>query len=93
MGFDVNPLNNKPIIREAANMQNDGGTGNLGYFENEGGQKKKKDPDSIFSNDKDAEDAFVHESDKDITIEEDFSIAKFIAQIIFNIKSFFKKLF
>ena len=29
-GFDVNVLSTKPVIREAASMQNDGGAGNLG---------------------------------------------------------------
>ena len=32
MSFDVNVLSQKPVIKAAANMQNDGGGGNLGYM-------------------------------------------------------------
>lgn len=32
MSFDVNVLSSKPVIKAAANMQNDGGGGNLGYM-------------------------------------------------------------
>ena len=32
MSFDVNVLSSKPVIKAAANMQNDGGAGNLGYM-------------------------------------------------------------
>jgi len=49
MSFDVNPPSNKPVIREAASMQNDGGAGNLGYFEREEQKEKKQKGESIFS--------------------------------------------
>ena len=39
--FDVNVLSTKPIIREAASMNNDGGAGNLGYMAQ--GEKKKEE--------------------------------------------------
>lgn len=45
MSFGINgpmPSNNKPMIQESQNMQNDGGAGNLGYFRR-GKQKKKKE--------------------------------------------------
>ena len=44
MSFDVNVLSVKPVIREAANMNNDGGGGNLGYMQREknGEEKEKK---------------------------------------------------
>ena len=51
MSFDVNVLSVKPVIREAANMNNDGGGGNLGYMQREknGEEKEKKYLDeSIF---------------------------------------------
>ena len=51
-GFDVNVLSTKPVIREAASMQNDGGAGNLGYMqqgESEQEEKKRHFDESIFS--------------------------------------------
>ena len=90
MGFDVTPPSNKPIIREAANMQNDGGAGNLGYFEQEGNKEKKQSNESIFSSEKE-KDTFKRESDVD-EIDEAFSLSKFIAKIIFAIKEWIGKL-
>lgn len=89
MGFDVN-FNSKPIIKEAQAMH-DGGAGNLGYFEH--GEKeeksKKEDNSSIFNSQE--SDSFkksgIDESD------ETFSFSKFIAEIIFNVKSWFKNIF
>lgn len=89
MGFDVN-FNNKPIIQEAKSMQNDGGAGNLGYFEREEKDKDGKKGSSIFS--EQGEDTFAKDEDFD-TSEDDFSIAKLIAQIILAIKDWFKKIF
>lgn len=82
MSFDVNF--NKPVIKETQKMQ-DGGAGNLGYFEQERQQKEKEK--SIFD---DKSDSFEkHE----ITTEEEFSLTKLIAQIILAIKDWFKKTF
>lgn len=91
MGFEINSPGNKPIIREAASMQNDGGGGNLGYFEQ--GEKKDKDKknDSIFNNANES-DSFLKE-DELKELESDFSISKLIAQAILSIKELFKKLF
>lgn len=90
-GFDVNVLSTKPVIREAASMQNDGGAGNLGYMqqgESEQEERKRRLDESIFS--KREKDVFVSEKDLMFTEqEEEFSIAKFIAQIIFTFKKFF----
>ena len=89
MGFEVN-FNNKPIIKEAQSMQNDGGAGNLGYFEREEQEKDKQKNSSIFS--EQGSDSFKLSSE----IEEDddsFSISKMIAKVILAIKDFFKKLF
>lgn len=89
MGFDVNF--NKPVIKETQAMQ-DGGAGNLGYFEQE--KKKKEDKDkSIFSEAKGKEkDSFEkHDDNEDSSF--DFSISKIIAQIILAIKDWLKKTF
>ena len=83
MGFDVNF--NKPMIRETQSMQ-DGGAGNLGYFES-GEQKKDKDK-SIFA---EAHDSFEKSTEDDV--QSDFSIAEFFSNLIDSIVAFFKKLF
>ena len=90
MGFDINPPSNKPIIREAASMQNDGGAGNLGYFENEGKKEKKHAPESIFSTEQES-DTFVKGSEE-MESNDGFSISNFIAKIIFAVKEWFKKI-
>ncbi len=89
MGFDVN-FNNKPIIQEAKSMQNDGGAGNLGYFEREEKDKEKQKNSSIFADQE--QDSFSKDGEINGT-KEDFSIAKFIAEIILAIKDWFKKIF
>lgn len=86
MGFEVN-FNNKPMIQETQAMQ-DGGAGNLGYFE---GEKKKKDKDkSIFAESKENDTFEKYDEDGSNS---DFSISRLIAQIILAIKDWFKKLF
>lgn len=93
MGFDVNF--NKPVIREAQSMQNDGGGGNLGYFEQEGQDKeKKKEQVSVFPETHgEIADSFHHEGEDVNANEDDFSIPKLIAQIILAVKDFFRKIF
>ncbi len=88
MGFNINPPSNKPIIREAANMQNDGGAGNLGYFES--GEREKKQ-ESIFIPESEG-DTFKKEGDIEFH-DEPFSFSKFIANIIFSLKEWIKKIF
>jgi len=86
MGFEVNNFH-KPIIKEAQTTQ-DGGAGNLGYFEREEEKKKKEQEKSIFSEGSDSfqkHDELMEETD-------DFSISKLIAQIILIIKEWFKKM-
>lgn len=91
-GFDVNVLSSKPVIREAANMQNDGGAGNLGYMEQGEGKedekKKQAFDDSIFSK-KSEFDSFVYQKDLEGYEDESFSFAKLIANIIIAFKKFF----
>ena len=50
MSFDVNIGSAKPVIKAAANTNNDGGSGgNLGYMMSGGGQKQKENQGSLFS--------------------------------------------
>lgn len=92
-GFDVNVLSTKPIIREAASMQNDGGAGNLGYMQQgEGKEEEKKQKaleESIFSK-KNEFDSFVFEKDLEGFEDDGFSVAKLIAKVIVAVKRFLK---
>ena len=90
MGFDVNFSNNKPMIQSAQSSQ-DGGAGNLGYFENgeKDGKNKSKDK-SIFG--EEGTDSFKNSTHNDEP-QDDFSISRFIAQIILVVKDWFKKTF
>lgn len=66
MSFEINGPSNKPVIREAQTMENNGGGGNLGYMA--GGKKKDeneqgKDLDqSIF----DGEDEFIKSEEQEL---------------------------
>jgi len=86
MGFDVN-FNNKPVIKEAQSTQ-DGGAGNLGYFEQDAQQKERALNKSIFSEETDS---FEKTDDDDEN--SSFSIAGLIAKIIYAIKEWFRKIF
>lgn len=89
--FDVNVLSTKPVIREAANMNNDGGAGNLGYM-SQGGkddEKKKRQEESIFSKKEEA-DIFVSSNRLVQDDDAEFSIGKFISEVIHSLKSLFK---
>ncbi len=92
MSFDVNVLSTKPVIKAAASMQNDGGAGNLGYMaqgEKEEKKEKKYLEESIFIK-KDESDVFGFDKEPELP-DEPFSLAKFIAEIIYNIKKLFIK--
>lgn len=92
MSFDVNVLSTKPVIKAAASMQNDGGAGNLGYMaqgEKEEKKEKKYLEESIFMK-KDESDVFGFNKEPELP-DEPFSLAKFIAEIIYNIKKLFIK--
>lgn len=91
MSFDVNVLSVKPIIREAASMNNDGGGGNLGYMQQEQKEDKEKQnrlDESIFS--KKEQDIFVGKKDLEF-VEENFSIETWLKNLIDQIKKIFKK--
>lgn len=89
MSFGVN-FNNKPIIQEAKSMQNDGGAGNLGYFEREDGENENKKNSSIFD---DKEQDSFSKGDELEDSDNNFNIAKFIAEMILAIKDWFRKIF
>ena len=92
-GFDVNVLSTKPVIREAASMNNDGGAGNLGYMARDDSEdeKKRRQDESIFSK-KEEGDIFTYQKDIKIPDEnEDFSFLKFLTEVIYSIKHLFIK--
>ena len=73
-----------PIIREAQNMMNNGGGGNLGYFQ---GRKKKKEKEvNIFGTEE--EDSFTLSSDADLN-EDEFNAEN--SSIKDKLKGFFDK--
>lgn len=86
MGFEVNF--NKPVIQETQSLQ-DGGAGNLGYFENE--EKKKKDKDKSIFSEAAEKDTFENSNEKNDS--GSFSISRLIAQIILTVKDWLKKTF
>ncbi len=91
MSFDFNVLSTKPVIREAASMNNDGGGGNLGYMQRDrdGTKDKKRNLDeSIFS--KKDEDLFISEKDAEIMEETNFYI-NLIKKTVSAIKKIFIK--
>ena len=80
MSFDVNVLSSQPVIKAAANMQNDGGAGNLGYMGG-GGRKKKQNNKNLF--DENILDTFGS-SDmfaKDLEVDVKFSIKDFFREL------------
>lgn len=67
MSLNFNGPGDLPIIREAQNMMNNGGGGNLGYFQ---GRKKKKEKEiDIFKPEE--EDTFSLSSENDELSEEE----------------------
>ena len=85
MSINFNGPGDVPIIREAQNMMNNGGGGNLGYFQ---GRKKKKEKDvNIFNPDE--EDTFSLSSDSDLKEEEQFNSEN--PSIKDKLKGFFDK--
>lgn len=88
MGFEINRATNKPVIKESQ-QTHDGGAGNTGYFEQE--RHKHEHEKSIFEDPKKV-DSFekegAHNDESD-----DFSISKWIAEIILAVKEWLKKTF
>lgn len=86
MSFDVNVLSSKPIIKAAANMQNDGGAGNLGYM-SQGGKQKEEQPEefNIFAQ-KPEIDTFTFSGKTDQS-EVEFSLKEWIYELFESIKN------
>lgn len=92
MSFDVNVLSSKPVIKAAANMQNDGGSGgNLGYMmQRKHKEKKDHQYESVFANRPEYD---VIDFQKNIYLmdEEKFSFTKFVEQVIKSVLKIFGK--
>lgn len=85
MSFDVNVLSSKPIIKAAANMQNDGGAGNLGYMsQGEQQREEHKEEINIFAQ-KPEVDTFTF-SGKLEQPEVEFSLKEWIYELFESIK-------
>lgn len=90
MSFDANVLSSKPIIKAAANMQNDGGGGNLGYMsQGRREHEEKKEEINIFAQ-KPEFDTFVTSNNLERLEEEDFTFSKLIMEILHSIKNLWK---
>ncbi len=93
MSFDANVLSVKPVIRETANMNNDGGGGNLGYMQRgkQDDEKEKKffSDESIFDK-KNEKDIFVSRKEIEIPDEYKFNLKKVLLKLIAKIKRMFK---
>ncbi len=90
MSFDVNVLSSKPVIKAAANMQNDGGAGNLGYMsQGRKEQEEKREEINIFAK-KPEFDTLTISGKLVIPEDEDFDLTKWIKDIILKIKNLWK---
>ena len=93
MSFDANVLSVKPVIRETANMNNDGGGGNLGYMQRgkQDDEKEKKffSDESIFDK-KNEKDIFVSCKEIEIPDEYKFNLKKVLLKLIAKIKRMLK---
>ncbi len=93
MSFDANVLSVKPVIRETANMNNDGGGGNLGYMQRgkQDDEKEKKffSDESIFDK-KNEKDVFVSRKEIEIPDEYKFNLKKVLLKLIAKIKRMLK---
>ena len=90
MSFDVNVLSSKPVIKAAANMQNDGGAGNLGYM-SQGRKEHEKNHEEINTFAQKPEfDTFTMSGKIDLPENDDFDLKNWIKDIINKIKSLWK---
>lgn len=90
MSFNANILSTKPVIREAANMNNDGGGGNLGYMKRgkkDEKQERKYLDESIFNQKE--EDIFGFNKELNIP-EEKTGFALFVEMVLNALKKLFK---
>ncbi len=84
MSFDVNVLSSKPVIKAAANMQNDGGAGNLGYM-SQGRKEQEEKEINIFAQ-KPEIDTFTMSGNYDFEVDENFDIKEWLKDILLKIK-------
>lgn len=82
MSFGINGPSPKFGIQEAQNMRNNGGGGNLGYFQR-GKKKKNKNDDLDIFQSQDENDEFIPE---EILLEENESIVQKAADFIKKFK-------
>ena len=88
MSFDVNVFNQKPVIKAAANMQNDGGGGNLGYM-SQGRNKNKKRYEEVNIFQQTTKDTFSMSGK--YPIEDNSSdFSKFIDEVLEKLKELFR---
>lgn len=87
MSFDVNVLSAKPVIKPAAQMQNDGGGGNLGYMY-QGRRQNQEEGRNIFERDNECDSFGAPKPEP--AIDYKFSLLDFILEVFEAIKSFFK---
>ena len=90
MSFDVNVLSSKPVIKAAANMQNDGGAGNLGYMSQGRKEHEEKHEEINIFTSKPEIDTFTMSGKLELPEDEDFDLTKWIKEIIDKIKSLWK---
>ncbi len=94
MSFDANVLSVKPVIRETANMNNDGGGGNLGYMQRERQEEEKEkkflSEESIFDK-KQESDVFVNRKTIEVPEEYKFSLKKYILKLFLKIRKYFNQ--
>lgn len=90
MSFDVNVLSQKPVIKAAANMQNDGGGGNLGYMSQGRREEKERHEEINIFAQKPEVDTFTASGKFDFEQDEPFDIVKFIDDLIIKIRSYFR---
>ena len=93
LDMNMNIASAKPIVREAQNMQNDGGGGNLGYMSQGNRDEKKKKSyldESIFGK-KQEDDVFVFSNKpaKEDT-DNDSSVTSMVGNIIGKALKIFK---
>ena len=86
MSLNFNGPGELPIIREAQNMMNNGGGGNLGYFQ---GRRKKKNSEIDIFKATDEEDTFSWSSDDGSFNGENYDTDG--ASVADKIKGFFNK--
>lgn len=90
MSFDVNVLSSKPVIKAAANMQNDGGAGNLGYMSQGRKEHEERHEEINIFAQKPEIDTFTMSEKLELPEDEDFDLTKWIKEIIDKIKSLWK---